>query len=270
MNRQLTLLLSAAVAVGCLTLMGCKDGQTEVWLTASGATTLQPLLAEAAEAYREVQPNIYIESHGGGSSRGVLDVSKGRSEIGGVAREVTEDELAVVRAIPLALDGLAIVVSSELAIKGVTREQLRQLYSSEAVPEGLPDELIRVTKADGHGTLQAFLAGLGLARGEMRADVTAGSNSEVLQVVAASANVIGYVSNVDAQAAIAAGLDVRVVALGGVHPSGETVGSGAYKLSRRLFIVTAFQPPEEVRAFLDFLCSPEGRRIIERAGFVPL
>lgn len=265
--------ISAFAFAAMLTLGGlsaCGDGQTEIGLTASGATTLQPLFAEAGEAWRQLRPEIYVESHGGGSSQGVLDVAGGRSDIAGVARELTASELAKVKAIPLALDGLAIVVSRDLAVQAVASDQLRRLYGGDVVPEGLPAQLTRVTKADGHGTLQAFLAGLQLQRSELRAEVTAGSNSEVLQVVAASDNAIGYVSNVDAQAALAAGQAIRIVPLDGILPSSDTVADGSYGLTRRLFVVTNFEPTEQAAAFLDFLQSEPGRQLIEQSGFLPL
>jgi phosphate transport system substrate-binding protein len=55
-----------------------------------------------------------------------------------------------------------------------------------------------------------------------------------------------------------------------VSPSLETVESGKYPLSRQLFFYTVGEPTGEVKAFIDWVLSPEGQEICEAVGYYPL
>jgi phosphate transport system substrate-binding protein len=52
-------------------------------------------------------------------------------------------------------------------------------------------------------------------------------------------------------------------------PNHFTVSTEDYALSRRLFLYTASNPPNDlVRKFVDFALSPQGQDIVEKIGFV--
>ena len=55
-----------------------------------------------------------------------------------------------------------------------------------------------------------------------------------------------------------------------VMPSEETVRSGAYPVSRPLFLYLRGAPQGLAKAFLDFVASSEGQQIVRRIDFVPV
>ncbi len=63
---------------------------------------------------------------------------------------------------------------------------------------------------------------------------------------------------------------IRPIWLNGVEPSPENVRSGAYSLTRDSFLVTQAAPAPAVARFLEFVRSPEGKRVISANGAVPL
>ncbi|MCA9651691.1 MAG: substrate-binding domain-containing protein [Myxococcales bacterium] len=72
------------------------------------------------------------------------------------------------------------------------------------------------------------------------------------------------------QGAIPTGLPIAAVTIDGVAPSPQTVRDGSYPYTKDLAFVTRGPPQGEAAAFIDFTLSPEGRRIIEQEGGVPL
>jgi phosphate transport system substrate-binding protein len=63
---------------------------------------------------------------------------------------------------------------------------------------------------------------------------------------------------------------IKPLALNGIEPSAENVRSGAYRLTRDSFLVVKAGPAPAVARFLEFVRSPDGRRVIGASGAVPL
>lgn len=63
---------------------------------------------------------------------------------------------------------------------------------------------------------------------------------------------------------------VKALSLDGVAPTAANVKSGRYLLTRDFLFVAKGEPVGSTRAFLDFLFSPEGDRVILANGAVPL
>jgi len=61
---------------------------------------------------------------------------------------------------------------------------------------------------------------------------------------------------------------VKALAVDGVKPDRETVKSGQYKISRPFIYVTKGEPTGLAEAFIEFVLSEEGQKIIEREGAV--
>jgi len=63
---------------------------------------------------------------------------------------------------------------------------------------------------------------------------------------------------------------VKALAVDGVEPTKETVVSGKYKLARPLYLYTDGKPTGLAKEFIDFVLSPEGQKIVDKIGFVPV
>lgn len=63
---------------------------------------------------------------------------------------------------------------------------------------------------------------------------------------------------------------VRALTLNAIAPTAENVKSGRYSLTRDFLFVVKGEPTAAVKRFLDFVFSPEGDRVIQANGAVPL
>jgi len=53
-------------------------------------------------------------------------------------------------------------------------------------------------------------------------------------------------------------------------PTWKAVQQREYPIVRKLNFITAGEPRGEVKAFIDFVKGPEGQKIIEESGYIPI
>ena len=63
--------------------------------------------------------------------------------------------------------------------------------------------------------------------------------------------------------------DIKFLAIDGVAPTVENIQNGSYPLATEFYAITARPREGNVAKTIDFLHSPEGRRLIEASGYVP-
>jgi len=56
----------------------------------------------------------------------------------------------------------------------------------------------------------------------------------------------------------------------GVAPSDATIKNGTYPLSRPLFFYTRAKPSADLKAFMDWVLSPEGQATVVKVGYFPI
>ncbi len=244
-------------------------------VTVTGASTLYPIIQKAAEHLRSTK-TLDVRAQAGGSTRGFEDCIAGRNTMGAMARELTTKEASLVRAFPVALDGVGIVVHESNSLKSLTTEELRKIYlkktSSWEDLGGGPGPIVVVNKAEGHATLEVFLEHTSIERAALsrNSDVVAGDNAQVIRVVANTKGAIGYVSLGEVMHASDAGMPVRLLVLDDAEPTLENVASRKYPMSRTLYLISQKEPEGGSRILLDFLQSIDGKEIIRSGNYVPL
>lgn len=90
------------------------------------------------------------------------------------------------------------------------------------------------------------------------------SNGAVKATVASNPNAIGYISvgYVDSS--------INAVTVDGVMPSKETIKSGTYPISRKLYMITKGDATGNAKNFIDYVLSKEGQDIVDEEGFIRL
>jgi phosphate transport system substrate-binding protein len=56
----------------------------------------------------------------------------------------------------------------------------------------------------------------------------------------------------------------------GIAPSISAVLDKSYPIARKLYMYTAGAPAGESKAYIDWILSPVGQKIVEDSGYVPL
>lgn len=250
-----------------LLLTGCAAGDTQtptpVTLRIAGSTSLQPVLEELAAAYQADVPYVLIDVRGGGTAIGIQQLQSGRIHLAASSWRAETDELPdTLRAIPIARDGIAIIVHPSNQLTNLTSLQLRALYRGEILDwatvgrgRGMPEI---ISREEGSGTRAAFET---LAMGGEHVTLNAlvmPSSQAVVEYVASHPEAVGYVSSG------ALTDQVYAVPIEEVAPTETALQSGAYRLSRTMYLYARSPTPAAAQAFLDFVLSPAGQAIVAR------
>ncbi|VVB62726.1 PBP superfamily domain protein [uncultured archaeon] len=247
--------------------------------TVSGSTTVLPLAEAEAEAFNGQQTDCQITVTGGGTGAGITAAGEGRSDIAMASREIKDTERTkyskkVFQQFDIGYDGICIVVSKpvyDAGVKAITKDQLKKIYAGQIKNwkelNGPDSDIYVVAREDGSGTRDTFNE---LVMGSTTAEtlgvstVAAGS-AEVKTAVTGSDKAIGYIGF-----SYAEGGDLGVLTYEGVSPNVKNIKTGSYPLHRHLYFYTWGQPTPCAQKYIDFVIGPEGQKIAEENGFIPL
>lgn len=254
-----------------LTIVFAKGGQVVI----TGSTTVLPITQACAEAFMDKYPNIDVTVRGGGSGVGIAALIDGTCDIAMSSREIKTKEISNARSKGItpkdhiiAWDGLAIIVNVDVPIINLTMAQLKDIYSGKIKnwkDVGGPNKnIVAVSRDVASGTFEVFKEKV-LLGGSMRDDaLKLASNQAVLTTISSTPYSIGYV-----------GLgyvtnEVKTVKVDGVAPSKESARNKTYPIVRSLHLYTDGEPKGDTKKFIDFVLSPDGQKIVDETGFVPL
>jgi phosphate transport system substrate-binding protein len=223
---------------------------------------MQPLIQDLAEAYAARRDYVTIEVEGGGSDLGRQAVREGGADMGLIARELSWDEEGDLEATLIARDAVAVVVNEARDVEILSLVQVRSIFAGELLEwvevGGQAGDFVPLVQDEGSEVRALFEARV-MAGGRVtpRAVVVLGDEG-VAHFVAQERGAIGYLS------VGSLGPGAKALALDGVLPEPETISQGTYPLVRPFFLVTRPAPGQEVRAFIEFVLSPEGQTIVGR------
>ena len=261
--RSARVLVTAFLALSAAMGSGCRKNER---VTLVGSTSVQPFAEVLAEAYKKRNPDAQVTVQGGGSGQGIQALAKGIADIGTCSRDLSDEEKATLTPHVIARDGLAIVVHPDNPVKGLTRQQVQDIFAGKITnwrDVGGPDHAIAVVlREDGSGTREAFTH-LIMAKAACSKDaMVQGSNGAIKALVKGNPNAIGYMSLGQVKG------ELKAVDMDGVTPTEAGVARGEYKLWRPFLFVTKGTPKPEAAKFIEFVLSPAGQKILEKEGLV--
>ena len=100
----------------------------------AGSSSVSPLMEKLIEAYRQLNTDVTIELQQSDSTSGMKSTVNGICDIGMASRDLKDSELES-GLIPtvIATDGIAVIVNPANTLDSLTSEQVRQIYTGEAV-----------------------------------------------------------------------------------------------------------------------------------------
>ncbi len=238
-------------------------------LRISGGTAHIPVMREAAKRIMKFNPAIQITIAGGGSGTGIKQVGEGLVDIGNSGRRPTQAEIKKygLKMYKWAIDGVAGVVNPENKVVSLTTKQLQDIFSGKITTWkqlGGANRQINVYTRDKASGTRAVFWKKALKKSNItdRANVVV-SNGAMKTAIRNDPFGIGYVSVgfIDKS--------VKAIVLDGVLPDIETVKTGRYKIARGLYSNTKGEAKGLAKKFIDYLLSPEGRKLIADKGFIP-
>lgn len=238
-------------------------------ISMAGSTSMEKLANAAAESFMEKYPEVVVTAEFTGSSAGVEAVLSGSVDIGNSSRALkdSEKEAGAVENI-VAIDGIAVVTDPANPVKGLTKEQLCDIYTGKiknwSEVGGSDSAIIVVGREAGSGTRGAFEEILEIEDTCVYANEL-DSTGAVMAKVASTPGAVGYVSLDVVNETVAA------LELGGAAPTVENIKAGEYFLSRPFVMATKgeiSQQSEAVQALFEYLGSEEGKEVVQAVGLI--
>lgn len=111
-----------------------EGGKVSGKIVVAGSSSVTPVMEKLKEAYEALNPNVEIELQQSDSSSGMTSTKDGVCDIGMASRELKTSELeAGLTPTVIAMDGIAVIVSPENPVTGLTQEQVRSIYMGETM-----------------------------------------------------------------------------------------------------------------------------------------
>lgn len=287
-------LAAALLLSGCGKKSGggadASPGQKTIEIRAKGSDTMIQLATAWAEAYRKVKPNVFVNANGGGTGTGFAALQNNTTEMCNASREIKKEEVDKVKSVTgkeprefvIAYDALAVYVHPSNPVKEIALEDLREIWAEggslttwNQLSSSLSGKITLFGRQNNSGTFDYFREHVcgkkdGKQR-EFRGGISEmNGSSEVVENVGKTPSAMGY-----------SGMGYKTPAVNwlkvaprkgepAVEPGTDVARSGKYPIARKLYLYTAGEPTGALKEYIDWILSPEGQKIVEKEGFVPL
>ncbi len=278
---------AAAVAVMAMS-SGTALAQQSFTIQIDGSSTVFPISEAVAEAFQQqTQGRIRVAVGESGSSAGLRRFCRGEIHIADASRPIRGSEMDTCRAagigfveIPVAFDGLSVVVHPSNPMTSISVAQLRQIWApgsnvNNYSAVGGPDLQMQLFgPGSASGTFEYFTEAVNGTARSSRTDYTPSEDDNVL--------VQGVANNPGGMAYFGLAYyeenrnRLKALAIDGgsgpVAPSRQTVEAGTYQpLSRPIFIyvnAAALRRPQ-VQQFVQYYIN-NAARLSAQVGYIPL
>jgi phosphate transport system substrate-binding protein len=288
--------MTAALAV-CLLQTGCgksdssSGGQpaTKTTIQNKGSDTMVNLAQAWAEEYHKVAPDVGVEVSGGGSGVGIAALEKGTIDIANASRNMKPEEIEAARKntgkepkeFIVGYDALAIYVHKDNPLNEITLEQIAQIYAEGGtitkwaemgvqVPGTSDQTIVRVSRQSSSGTYE-FLREHVLNKKDFKlGSRDMNGSKEVVELVASTPTAIGYSGMGYATPAVKMLKVKKTAADPAYDPNVANTLAKTYPIARSLQVYTLGVPQGAVKAYVDWIMSDAGQKVVEATGYVPL
>ncbi len=271
-------LLLLAIILGP-SILGAGSFAEDSSLSYSGSTTIgMAILYEGALKAFTARTGYSFDAVDtiSGSGKGIAKLLAGEVNLAGAGRNLTPQEKSQgLMEHRIAHDAIALWVHSDNPVTRLTRKQAKDVFTGrvrnwkEVGGDDRPIHLVLEPANEGMATmevLQQIL--LDNQPFGVPAITCKYAREQVLEVSrdpdAVCAASMGFAAGLNATLRAR----LKLVALDGVLPTQKAVIDGTYPISRPLILATLGPPAGKVKAFVDFILSPEGQKIVAR-NFVP-
>lgn len=281
--------LAAVLAAAALVPAGCRPRAEGEAIQNKGSDTMVNVAQAWAEAYQKVAPGVNVEVSGGGSGTGIAALIKGTVHIANASRDVKREEADEVRRntgqdpvdVTVGYDALAIYVHPDNPLDAITFDQLSGIYREDgtlvrwsqlgaAVPGCSRDEIVRVSRQSSSGTYEFFRERVLSKRDFKLGSRDLNGSKEVVELISTTPCAIGYSGMGYATPRVKILKVARAAGEPAYPPTVEAAWNQTYPIARSLHMYTLGRPQGPVKAYLDWVLSADGQRILEESGYVPV
>ena len=239
--------------------------------TSSGGGGAIAAVQALTKRFSELHPGVTFQVEETGSDAGVNLAAAGQIDCGFISRELKPDETTKVKAVSIGLVGTGVIVHSSNPVKNLSKEQVRKVFAGEirnwSELGGSNDDIkvfIREANAATRTNFEAYFFGGKATYVKDATEVT-----ELEQTIKSVGSFRAAVGMATTSSRVLTEPSVRALSIDNVAPTIESILNGTYKIGRPLLIVYAADESKVkpgVKAFLEFVRSPEGQKIAASAN----
>jgi phosphate transport system substrate-binding protein len=249
-------------------------------ITVKGSDTMVILSQKWAEVYMQKHPGTTIQVTGGGSGVGIAALINGSTDIANSSRPMKSSEVDKLKSrystlgveIPCAKDGLSVYLNKANGVSELTVKQIGQIFAGKITnwkQVGGIDANIRLYGRESSSGTFAFFKDNVVKTDYSPSCQTLPGTAAIVNAVKKDKLGIGY-----GGAAYAEGVkDCKVKKddkSPGIAPTAETIKNKTYPITRYLYMYLKSRPTGETKAFIDWILSAEGQKIITSVGYFPV
>ncbi len=218
-------------------------------------------------AFSRQHPGVTFVLDDIGSDGGVTLTSQGTVDLGMISRDLKGAERDQVETLPVGLSGTGIIVNAANPVHGLSKAQARDVFSGAiadwAALGGPAGHIHTFTREPDASTRSAFEGYVFGGKGPYAPDTVVLNDLEaMLNAVTGFREAVG-IATLSAETLKHPG--VRFLAIDGIEPTRENLQAGSYPMRRPLYVVYRREHLKPATAaFLEFVRSPEGQRIVAR------
>ena len=239
-------------------------------LKIAGCNGLRSAIQECAKRFMEKYPKVKITVSGGGCDYGIKGAGEGEIDIGLAGRNAKPEEKEKYPDLKLVVIGkkaIAIIVHSNNPVRELTLEQASKIFAGDITNwkelGGFDKDIHVIIREEGIGRKMFEKLVMRPYKKKITANATVKlSYEEVKATVSKDKSSIGYI--------LLGYLDntVKPLKINGVEPTIQNVLSGDYPITKTFYLITKGEPSELEKAFIDFVLSEEGQKIMEDMGYI--
>ena len=261
--------LVAMIGVACAPAMkpaavDTLAGRVQINGGGGALPAIQTLIAEFTRRHPRVTFEGLVDI---GSDPGVALVAAGTLELGYISRPLKPAEVGTVETLSVGFTGTGVLVNAANPLVALDRQQVAAIYSGQVSDwgdiGGIPGKITVLFREP--GALRSSFDSYFFPRGAPAYPTTAIQLTTGDEILRATASRIETVGMATIEAKAMADKRVHFVAVDGVAPTRENLLSGAYKVSRPLYLIyptDAKKMSPAALAFVEFARSADGQAIL--------
>jgi phosphate transport system substrate-binding protein len=270
---KLTIILFVIMAIGFSFSSSTK-------IKIKGSDTMVVLSQKWAQIYMKKHPETVIQVTGGGSGLGIAALINGSVDIANSSRPIKPSELEKIKTkykkngieIACAKDGLSIFLNKANGVNELSIQQLGDIFSGKIInwkEVGGADAKIQLYgRESSSGTYEFFKEHVVKTDFSPTCQILSGT-AAIVNAVKKDKYGIGY-----GGAAYTDGVkDCKVkkdAKSKGVLPTVDAIKNKTYPIARYLYMYLKSKPTGDTKAFIDWVLSPEGQKVIPEVGYYPI
>ncbi len=243
-------------------------------ISLKGSDTLgAKLMPQLAEKYKSLDhPSIQFEIAAEGSSTAFPALANGTAHIGMSSRRARDEEITNCKAKGVTLeehlicyDILCVVVNKRSPIQNLSSAQVAKIFTGQVKDwsevGSTPGKISIYTRNTSSGTYNDWQKLAMNDRDYPASSLKMAGNEQIAQEVAKNKGGIGYVG-----LAYAKNRGLRAIRIDGILPTAENKKTYAY--ARECFLYHPVHASRDTKAFVDFIFTPIGQKMVEDTGFL--